>query len=174
MVITSSKEKLVVSMVRWALVLFIIGLVQGVYSREILRAVEGAGLNWPELEALRTRIFLGHGHTIFIGFLIPAVLAGITKVLGEGLTEKRVRSLSRAFLLVMIGTVITLALTVYTSSAIIFSTAGGTDPHAADRALFGGSPVLRAVLYTIAHPSMGVGLIWYTLVLLKGLREKQV
>lgn len=166
-----SYSDLTTFMLRWALILLVIGLAFGVYSREILRTIEKSVDDWAVLEALRNRAFLGHGHFLFLGFLIPGVLALITRRVVAADAEKRILSLTRAFRLVMIGTVLTLALSVYSSSAIIFAVAGGADPAAADHSLFGGSIMVRSILYTLAHPLMGVGLVWYAVVLMKALRH---
>jgi hypothetical protein len=156
----------------FSFVMVIVGLALGVYSREMLRPIEEA-LSFERLRLLQTQTFLSHGHAIFYGALIPIALAFVAFTLRDVLDADRLRRLNRAFTVMMVGVVLVLGLSVYKSTATVVDLIGDptqTLTHV-DEALFGGSVMVRALAHTLAHPLLGVGIVWYVIVLWKVMRE---
>lgn len=148
--------------IRFALAMLFVGLAVGVYTRESFRPLEKL-LDSTTLELVRGRDFVTHGHAILYGFALPLLLLGASALLKERFDEKAWRAVNKAFVLAAVGVVLTLALTLYKSSALVFALAANPAASlpAVDAGLFGGVRGLREALHTLAHALFGVGYVWW-------------
>ena len=158
---------------RFAIIMVIVGLVLGVYGREVTRPLAKV-MGLDQRVWIQNFIMLTHGHAILHGAVIPMMLAAATYIFRADLEkdEKAFRALNKAFILYMVGSVLMLALSVYKGSAYVLTIAANPTMtlEMVDEALFGGSIALRSILFTIIHPLYAAGLIWYLLRVRKAVR----
>ena len=158
---------------RFALIMTIVGLVLGVYGREITRPLEKV-MDLDQRVWVQNWIMMTHGHALFHGAAIPMMLAAATYIFREDLEkdEKAFSTLKKAFLVYMVGSVVMLILSVYKGTSYVLMIA--SDPmmtlEMVDETLFGGSIMLRSILFTLVHPTYATGLVWYLLRVRKAVR----
>ena len=159
-------KKMVFGIIKFALIMILFSLAFGVAYREISRPfVEGLTLDIKQ--TVIHQLGLVHGHSLSLGFLVPVALAFITHFLTKSLTEKKLKSLKRAFIVYIIGLILSLGLMIFkgVSIVVMYSPNGGFE--GLDESLFFGNAILRSLLYTIAHLTYAVGLVWYSLSLFR-------
>ncbi|MEE4195543.1 MAG: DUF2871 family protein [Anaerolineae bacterium] len=158
---------------RFSLVMVIVGLVLGVYGREITRPLEKV-MELDQRLWAQNWIMMTHGHALFHGAVVPMMLAAVTYIFREDLAkdENVLRTLKKAFVVYMVGSVLMLILSVYKGTTYVLTIAGNPalTLEMVDETLFGGSIMLRSILFTIVHPLYATGLVWYLLRVRKSLR----
>ncbi len=151
---------------RFALIMVIVGLVLGVYGREITRPLEKV-MALDQRVWVQNWIMMTHGHALFHGAVIPMMLVVATYIFREDIekNEKTYPTLKKAFIVYMVGSVLMLILSVYKGTAYVLSIASNPTftLEMVDEALFGGSIMLRSILFTLVHPVYATGLVWYLL-----------
>ncbi|URA10060.1 hypothetical protein [Thermospira aquatica] len=134
--------------------LLVAGLVIGILDREWTRFFF-KNIYLDRQIVVGFHLFITHGH-IFMFSLFSFVLALLFR------EQSQVSSTTMAlFWVYVIGVIATLGLGLYKGLAL--SAMVGMDPRIglfhADKMLFGGNSILRSLLYTLAHSTMGAGLI---------------
>ncbi len=153
-------------MVRYILLMIVAALAVGVVYREYSKAM----LHDRNLEEIITTSYylsLTHGHILIACVAVPGVLLLITYILGRTGYKVNYSSLRKAFTIYVIGATGAVGLLFYKGLGIIYyytvnPSAGLTG---ADEALFFGSHVFRESVYGIIHLLLGIGLVWYIIVL---------
>lgn len=161
---------------RFVLIMVIVGLILGVYGREITRPLEKV-MGLDQRVWIQHLITLTHGHALFHGALLPMMMAFAAYLFREDIDQdsKALGTMKKAFIVYMIGSVLMLALSTYKGTAYVLGIAG--DPtrtlEMINESLFGGSIALRSILFTIVHPLYATGLVWYLLRVRKAVRSSQ-
>lgn len=174
MAMTKELNKQFRFMFKFSFFMLVVGLVLGVYSREVTRSLQSS-LSMEQFLFAQNWIVMTHGHAMFYGGVIPLVLISLTYIYrdhfrGDGRALKKLRT---AFIVYMVGALMTIALSTYKGSAYVFALI--QDPllslDAINQSLFGGSTIIRELAFTIAHPTFAVGLIWYLAIVWKKTKE---
>jgi len=161
---------------RFALVMVIVGLVLGVYGREITRPLEKV-MELDQRVWIQNLITMTHGHALFHGAVLPMMMAFSAYLFREDISHdaSAPSTMKKAFIVYMVGSVLMLALSTYKGTAYVLAIAG--DPtrtmEMVDRSLFGESIILRSILFTVVHPMYATGLVWYLLRVRKAVRSNQ-
>ena len=159
---------------RFALIMTIVGLVLGVYGREITRPLEKV-MDLDQRVWVQNWIMMTHGHALFHGAVLPMMLATATYIFREDLEkdEKAFSTLKKAFVVYMVGSVVMLILSVYKGTTYVLMIASNPmmTLEMVDETLFGGSIMLRSILFTLVHPTYATGLVWYLLRVRKAVRS---
>ncbi|GEM_PF-1685566 len=152
----------------YILAMLVAVMVMGVVYREVSKYY-GSWLP-EEMFILATHyLSLAHGHVLSLGVVIPSAILLVSLAIDHvsGLGEGAVRSLRRAFVIYVIGSLAAISLLIYKGIGILYyysqDPAGGLT--AANEALFLGSHALREGLYGTAHLVMFAGLIYAVYVL---------
>jgi hypothetical protein len=161
-------KSLIAKIVRFAIIMIIIGLVIGIFYREYSKKLL---YKFP----LDTQVLVGHhfslahGHTILLGAVIPLLLALLAFLVYECYEKKSemFRLLRKVFNFYMIGAIASLILLYYKGSAFIyiFQKNPAQSLNVIDKNLFFGIDLLRIFLYLICHAIWGVSLIYFVGVL---------
>ena len=157
-------------MVKYSLIMSILGLAIGVLYREFTKAYI-AGFPLESQILVSYYLSLSHGHAFIVGVLIPLALLTSTYVLmkTEYMDSKDLSFLKKPFIVFVVGSLMMIGLLIYKGLGIVYFYA--QNPEAgltvADEKLFLGSKALRESLYGLAHLTMGIGLIWYIWMLFK-------
>ncbi len=115
---------------------------------------------------------LSHGHVFLTGVVIPAILLFLTFIAEYlGFKDINYKSLSKAFVIYVIGSLLMVSLLIYKGLVIIYYYNIYSSLAIADKSLFLGNHVLRESLYGIAHLLLGIGLIWYAISLATAIRH---
>ncbi len=161
MPIPAHYRRLYISFLRLAGAMIFFALVTGILFQESTRKVPigkvlDPGIHWESVYHLA----LVHGHVFLIGVLIPVAVLGMLHFsLMVGGKEIKPKTLKWAARLYHIGVGLTVLLMLYKGYHYVLSVRMGQLAfEAIDHSYFGGSHILRAIVYTIAHVSMSVGL----------------
>lgn len=161
---------------RFALIMVIVGLVLGVYGREITRPLEKV-MGLDQRLWVQNWVMMTHGHALFHGAVLPMMLAVAAYIFREDITKdtKALTTLKKAFIVYMVGSVLMLVLSLYKGTSYVLMIAN--DPaltlEMVNETLFGGSIALRSILFAIVHPLYATGLVWYLLRVRKAVRSAQ-
>ena len=161
---------------RFALIMVIVGLVLGVYGREITRPLEKV-MELDQRVWIQNLITMTHGHALFHGAMLPMMMAFAAYLFREDISQdsRALGTMKKAFIVYMIGSVLMLALSTYKGTAYVLGIAG--DPtrtmEMVNESLFSGSIILRSILFAIVHPLYATGLVWYLLRVRKAVRSNQ-
>lgn len=164
------------TLIRFAIVLAILGLLVGVSYQESAHKLtyEAAPDGLRPLAVLP--LALVHGHFFTLGVLLPLGLAGAL-VLALKTGARPVGSLTLGVLTrgVLPFAAASLALQLYKGYFILLSVRHGQhDLGAVDAAFLGGSATLRLVLYAVIHTALGVTLGIFLVSLWRSLGQAQV
>lgn len=167
-------KELLWTIFRFALLMTFVGLALGVYGREITRPLmKVVGLD--QQVWVQNWVVMTHGHALFYGMVVPMMLASATYIFRTDVEKDAgaVKSLRNAFVVYCIGALLMLSLSVYKGTTYVLAIAN--DPaltlEAVDNSLFGGSVMIRSILFTLVHPTYAVGLAWYLLRIRKSVRK---
>lgn len=161
---------------RFALIMVILGLVLGVYGREITRPLEKV-MELDQRVWVQNLVTMTHGHALFHGAMLPMMLAFAAYLFRDDISRdsRALGTMKKAFIVYMIGSVLMLALSTYKGTAYVLGIA--SDPtrtmEMINQSLFGGSIALRSILFTVVHPLYAAGLVWYLLRVRKAVRINQ-
>lgn len=146
------------TLLRYAIVMAVIGLLSGVAYQESAKKLPigtaGAGLH---LEAT-IGLALVHGHVFTVGMLMPLAMSGALLMArragGREVSGRALNWLLRGYLPAAAATT---ALQLVKGYHVLLAVRGGqTDLAAIDHAFLGGQHVLRYALYGVSHTVLGV------------------
>ena len=161
---------------RFALIMVIVGLVLGVYGREITRPLEKV-MELDQRLWVQNWIMMTHGHALFHGAVLPMMMAAAAYIFREDITKdtNALSTLKKAFIVYMVGSVLMLVLSIYkgTTYVLVIANNPTLTLEMVDETLFGGSVMLRSILFTLVHPFYATGLVWYLLRVRKAVRSAQ-
>ena len=163
------------TLLRYALVLMVVGLLSGVAYQESSKKVSLApgpgGLRFWEITL---HLALVHGHVMVTGVLLPVAMAGMLHMArAYGGSEVSPRALRWAVGTYLPCVTVTVSLMLYKGYHVLLSVrAGESDMVQIDAALFGGSTVLRHGLYGISHVGMAFGLLVFAWSLWRSLKVR--
>jgi hypothetical protein len=156
----SKIEKFISMSVKTALVGIILVLLAGLYTRELTKQL-AQQVSAEQFELATHYLQLLHGHFLMLFGIIPTMMGVFGFMAKEYFTknEKKARKLILFMSIYHLGAFLSISLLFYkaTFHVITFKALGSLD--AADKALFGGSEVLRAILYGLSHTIMAVALV---------------
>lgn len=161
---------------RFALIMVIVGLVLGVYGREITRPLEKV-MALDQRAIIQNWVMMTHGHALFHGAVLPMMMAVVVYMFREDVVKdaNALKTLKKAFIVYAVGSVLMLVLSIYKGTSYVLAIA--IDPartlEMVNETLFGGSIMLRSILFTIVHPLYATGLVWYLLRVRKAIRSAQ-
>ncbi len=167
-------RRTLVVLLRYAVVMALVGLLAGLAFQESARklpfAAAGAGLH---VESVLT-LALVHGHIFVMAVIMPLVLGGAL-LMGRraGCREVGPRAcacLMRGYLPFAAATVVLQLVKGY--HVLLAVRGGATDLAAVDAAFLGGSHLLRAGLFGLAHTGMGVALGVFLVALWRSLQPR--
>jgi len=148
------------TLLRFALVMTIVGLLAGVLFQESAKKLDLEALSPGLHVAAGRRLALVHGHVLVSAVLIPIAMAAALvlarAVGGRELTARPLSWLLRAYLP---GACAMLALMLVKSYHLLLSVRGGDhDLAAIDEAFSFGAPLVRHLLYGAVHVTMAAGI----------------
>ena len=153
--------------ITYVLIMLLIALGLGVTYREVSKAFLGS---LPLEKQLVGAYYLSlmHGHTLMMGVLLPTALLVITYlVMRRGLLEEGdFISLRRAFVVLMVGSSLAIALLTYKGVAVATNYPYTMDLTQANSQLFMSDSTLREGIYGVAHLLLGIGIVWYVIKIL--------
>ncbi len=157
-------------MICYALIMLLVFLVIGVLYREYSKALVGGDAG--DIVVIYY-LSLSHGHVLITGAIIPSILLFLTYMVEKtrGKTPNY-RSLWKAFIIYIIGSLSMTSLLIYKGMGIIYYYTVYSSMIKADEALFLGSHALREALYGTAHLLLGIGIAWYVVSLLRRLSSQ--
>jgi uncharacterized membrane protein (DUF485 family) len=144
-------KKLFSAQIRFAGVMSILALVMGLVYREVSRPFF-ANLSFEQQSLYGHNMSLVHGHTFLLGAVIPLALALFTLLVLPNLPEKRLKNFNIRFDAYMIAASVALLLMVY--KGLTFIIGAGQPLAAIDASLFGGSSLLRGILFGLSHATI--------------------
>lgn len=162
------------TLVRYAVVMTIVGLLAGVAFQESSKKLDYAAIGpGARLEAVLS-LALTHGHILLTGVALPLALAGAAflsrKVGGSDLTRRSWLWLTHVYVPCSAATVL---LMLYKGYHVLLSVRfGARDFDAIDAAYFGGNLALRHGVYAIAHVGMALGLGVFAIALWRSLKRR--
>jgi len=148
------------SLLRFALVMTILGLLSGVLFQESAKKLDLETLSPGLYVAAGRRLALVHGHVLVSAVLLPIAMAAALvlarSVGGRELSSRPLGWLLRGYLP---GVSAMLALMLFKAYHLLLSVRGGThDLARIDEAFSFGAPLVRHVVYGAVHVAMAVGL----------------
>ncbi len=164
------------TLLRYALVLMVVGLLSGVAYQESSKKVSLApgpgGLRYWEATL---HLALVHGHIMVTAVLLPIALASVLHLArahgGREVSPQALRWAVGTYLPCVTATV---SLMLYKGYHVLLSVrAGKEDIVEIDAALFGGSTALRHGLYGLSHVGMAFGLCTFAWCLWRSLKARQ-
>lgn len=165
-------NKTIVFLIRFSIVMLIVGLAIGFVNQITAKVIFRSIPMEVQVFAERNMSNL-HGHIIIIGFIVPMILAFATNFVKNNLAinKGRVKRLRIAFKCYIAGSIATLFLSTYKGLfyMIKLSQDISIPLDDIDGALFFGNQIFRSIIYSIAHPLFAFGLLWYLLILWRGL-----
>ena len=165
-------NKTIVFLIRFSIVMLIVGLAIGFISQITAKVIFRSIPMEAQVFAERNMSNL-HGHIIIIGFIVPMILAFATNFVKNNLAinKGRVKRLRIAFKCYIAGSITTLFLSTYKGLfyMIKLSQDISVPLDDIDGALFFGNQIFRSIIYSMAHPLFAFGLLWYLLILWRGL-----
>ena len=157
------KIKLYKLIIVYTLIMLIIFLAVCVLYREYTKAFTVGG---AEYVTVAYYLSLSHGHVFLSGAVIPSTLLFLTYIVDYmGLGEINYKGLFKAFTTYIIGSLFMVSLLVYKGLAVIYYYRLYSSLAIADNMLFLGNHALRETLYGGAHLLLGIGIIWYVILL---------
>ncbi len=169
---TDSYQRAIRTLIRYAVVMAIVGLLIGVSYQESSKKLPfseaPAGVH---LESV-IHLALVHGHVFTLGVLLPLAMAGALvlarKVGGREVSPRGLAWLTRGYLPFAAAS---LALQLYKGyHVLLMARAGERDFALIDAAFMGGSHVVRYGVYAVVHVGMGVSLGVFLVLLWRSLR----
>lgn len=159
--------------IRFALVMLVVGGITGVAFQELTGAVTFRELApGAHLEAFY-RLALVHGHSFLVGAIMPIVWITILhltlKLGGRPVSAKALRWIIVTY---VPGTVSTIGLLLY--KGLHYATEvrrGERDFDLIHRSIFGGSRMVRGIVYASAHSIASAALVIFAVVVWKSLRS---
>ncbi|HOF00840.1 MAG TPA: hypothetical protein PK385_00560 [Spirochaetota bacterium] len=165
-------NKTIVFLIRFSIVMLIAGLAIGFISQFTSKVIFKSIPMEAQVFAERNMSTL-HGHIIIIGFIVPMILAFTTNFVKNNIAinKGRVKRLRIAFKCYIAGSVLTLFLSTYKGLFYLVKLSQDISIPLddIDEALFFGNHIFRSIIYSIAHPLFAFALLWYFLILWKGL-----
>lgn len=137
-----------------------LGLALGVYYREFTRALLG-DISLDKYTIITKTIGLNHGHFFILGLIFPIIFIFLLNLFKSDIGEKKLRSLKKAFLIYIIGSLLTLSLMVIKGSSYVWVYSIEKSLLNIDSKIILGESIFRPIAYTIAHVSLAVGVVWY-------------
>lgn len=162
------------SLLRFALIMVIIGLLSGIAfqesSKKMTLAPSTGGLS--HLDAVLP-LALVHGHILVIGVLFPVAMASVLYLARTcGGSEVSRRALRWTVGVYVPFVSVSVALMLYKGYHVLLSArAGVTDMARIDGEFFAGSRVLRNGLYGLSHAGMGLALCVFVWCMWRSLRK---
>ena len=161
-------------LLRYALVMIVIGLLSGVAFQESSKKLsyptepDGAGY----LDAT-LGLALVHGHVLVTGVLFPIAMAGVLHLaLACGGAEVGRRGLSWAVRSYLTFVTATVLLMLYKSYHVLLSARGGeSDMELIDADFFGGQTSIRHIVFGASHIGMAFGLCLFSWCVWRSLKE---
>jgi hypothetical protein len=148
------------------------GLV-GVFFREFVRAFS-EGLEGEELFFASYHLSIDHGHLVSIGFIIPLGLALVTYFVQTKLNEKQTKRMNIYFNLYMITGIAVFLLLFYKGiHYMVYSSRTIYSLLEIDELLYGGSIIIRSIIYAIVHTLYGVTTLLYSIPVFVSLRKSR-
>lgn len=157
---TATESTTIRSLIRFAIVMAIFGLLIGVSYQESAKKLPFSDIpGGQHLEAV-IHLALVHGHVFTLGVLLPLAMAGTLalarKAGGAEVPAWAQRTLTRGFLPFAAGS---LALQLYKGYHFLLMARGGERDFAViDEAFMGGVHALRVGIYAVVHSGMGITL----------------
>lgn len=161
-------------LVRYAVVMTIVGLLAGVAFQESSKKLDYAAIGaGARLEAVLS-LALVHGHILLMGAVLPLCLAGAAflsrKAGGGELARGSWRWLTHVYVPCSAASVL---LMLYKGYHVLLSVRfGARDFDAIDAAFFGGNLALRHGVYAIAHVGMALGLGVFAIALWRSVNRR--
>ena len=155
----------------FALCCLIASGLMGVFFREFTRAFS-EGLTGEELFFASYHLSIDHGHLLSIGFIIPLGLALVTFFVRTKLDEKQTKRMTIYFHIYMITGIAVFLLLLY--KGIHFMVYSGTTSltlNEIDELLYGGSVMIRSILYALIHTIYGIATLLYSIPIFKSLKK---
>ncbi len=149
------------TLLRYALVMLVVGLLSGIAFQESAKRValasDPGGLSYWDAVL---RLALVHGHILVTGVLLPIAMAAVLHLArvygGAPISPAKLRWILRTYLPFV---TVTVGLMLYKAYHVLLAVRGGeTDMALIDASLFGGNTGLRHAVYGISHAAMAVGL----------------
>jgi hypothetical protein len=161
------------SLLRFALVMTIVGLLSGVLFQESAKKLDLETLS-PGLHlAAGRRLALVHGHVLVSAVLIPIAMA-VALVLARAVGGRQLSGRPLSWLLrgYLPGVSAMLALMLIKAYHLLLSVRGGThDLAQIDEAFSFGAPLMRHVVYGGVHVAMAAGLGVFVVALWRSLKD---
>ena len=161
-------------LLRYALVMIVIGLLSGVAFQESSKKLSyPSGPDEPGYLDATLRLALVHGHVLVTGVLFPIAMAGMLHLaLACGGAEIGQRGLSWAVRFYLTFVTATVLLMLYKSYHVLLSARGGeSDMELIDAEFFGGQTSIRHVIYGASHIGMAFGLCLFSWCVWRSLKE---
>ena len=162
------------TVLRYAIVMAIVGLLAGVAFQESAKKLEFDAVD-PGLRIHATlHLALLHGHIFLMAVILPTLLAGsmfLARKAGGGEVGPRATAwLTKGYLPFATGTVI---LMLYKGYHFLLSARGGeADLAVIDANYFGGVAALRHGIYGVVHVGLSVSLVVFLIALWRTLGRK--
>jgi hypothetical protein len=161
------------TLLRFAIVMAIVGLLSGIAYQESAKKLPFDGLD-PGLRIQATiHLALVHGHIFLTSMLLPIALAGMlflaVKTGGRPLGTRSLRLLTRGFLPFTAATVVFMLVKGY--HFLLQVRGGARDLAAVDAAFLGGSTAARYAVYGFVHAGMGITLGIFLVILWRSLKR---
>jgi hypothetical protein len=171
---TTTERATVRSLIRYAVVMAIVGLLVGVSYQESAKKLPFSEIDGGQhLEAV-IHLALVHGHVFTLGVLLPLAMAGALvlarKAGGAEVPAWAQRTLTRGYLPFAAAS---LVLQLYKGyHFLLMARAGERDFAVMDDAFMGGIHALRYGIYAVVHSGMGITLGVFLVVLWRSLGSK--
>lgn len=173
---TITERTTVRSLIRFAVVMAIIGLLIGISYQESAKKLPFSEIpSGQHLEAV-IHLALVHGHVFTLGVLLPLAMAGALvlarKTGGAEIPAWAQRTLTRGYLPFA---AVSLALQLYKGYHFLLKArAGERDFAMMDDAFMGGNHALRYGIYAVVHSGLGISLGVFLVALWRSLGRKDV
>ena len=161
------------TLLRFAAVMLIVGLLSGVLFQESAKKLDHASLSPGLALAASLRLALVHGHVIVSAVLLPIGCAGALliarRIGGAELGSRTLAFLTRGYLPLIS---VTLALMLTKSYHVLLAVRGGAvDLAAVDERWFFGAGLVRHLVYGAAHVGLALCLGVFAIALWRSLRR---
>lgn len=146
-------------------------LLMGLLARELTRSAHKS-IPINDFIIVSNSLEIAHGHILMLFVIIPLVFAVIVFVLKDRLDFESYGKRIVVFTAIYhLGALITISLTIYKGFGHVYLYETLKNLELADKSLFGGSSILRIVLYSIAHITMAVGVFGVGISILRAIRK---
>jgi len=161
------------ALLRFSLVMIVIGLLSGVAFQESAKKLPyPSGPDEPAHLDATLGLALVHGHILVTGVLLPIAMAGVLHLArAVGGAEVGARGLRWSIRAYLTCVALTVALMLYKGYHVLLSARGGeADMALIDAGLFGGRTALRHAIYGVSHVGMAFGLCLFVWCVWRSLR----